>query len=55
MYGNRYRTTYEEIDKALNEAEDLFRKGKYKQSMDTSIKAIKEVDENFLTKLDIDI
>ena len=55
MYGNRYRTTYEEIDKALNEAEDLFRKGKYKQSMDTSIKAIKEVNENFLTKLDIDI
>ena len=43
------------IDKALNEAEDLFRKGKYKQSMDTSIKAIKEVNENFLTKLDIDI
>ena len=53
-YGNRYRTTYKEIDEALNEAEDLFRKGKYKQSIDTSVKAISMVDNNFLNKFGIE-
>ena len=43
-YGNRYRGTYSKINEALNEAEELFRKGKYKQSMDLSLKAIYEVD-----------
>lgn len=54
VYGNRYRTTYKEIDDALNIAEDLFRKGKYKQSIDTSIKAISTVDNNFLEKFDLE-
>ena len=53
-YGNRYRTTYKEIDEALCEAEDLFRKGKYKQSMDVSIKAISMVDEDIITKFEIE-
>ena len=53
-YGNRYRTTYKEIDEALNTAEDLFRKGKYKQSMDVSIKAISNVDNNIKAKFDIE-
>ena len=53
-YGNRYRTTYKEIDDALNVAEDLFRKGKYKQSMDTAIKAISTVDNNFMNKIGIE-
>ena len=48
VYGNRYRTTYKEIDDALNEAEELFRKGKYKQSMDVSIKAISNVDNTVI-------
>ena len=45
VYGNRYRSTYKEIDEALNESTDLFTKGKYKQSMDLSLKAISQVDE----------
>ena len=53
-YGNRYRSTYKEIDEALCEAEDLFRKGKYKQSMDVSIKAISMVDEDIITKFEIE-
>ncbi len=44
VYGNRYRSSYEEIDKALTLAEELFYKGKYKQSMDMSLNAISEVD-----------
>ncbi len=54
VYGNRYRTTYKEIDEALNEAEELFRKGKYKQSMEISKKAISTVDENFMLRFDIE-
>ena len=53
-YGNRYRTTYKEIDDALTEAEELFRKGKYKQSMDISMKAISTVDESFISKFNLD-
>lgn len=54
VYGNRYRTTYKEIDEALNEAEDLFRKGKYKQSMDTSIKAISTVDDTVISRFELE-
>ncbi len=54
VYGNRYRTVDADIDKALSEAEDLFRKGKYKQSMDISIKAISSVDNSFLKKLGLE-
>ena len=52
-YGNRYRTVNKEIDDALNEAEELFRKGKYKQSIDTSVKAISTVDTAFVNKFDL--
>ena len=54
VYGNRYRTTYKEIDAALHEAEELFRKGKYKQSMDTSIKAISTVDDTVVTRFELE-
>lgn len=54
VYGNRYRTVSSEIDDALNLAEDLFRKGKYKQSIDTSVKALLTVDDSFLEKFDLE-
>lgn len=54
VYGNRYRSTYEDIDKALIEAEELFRKGKYKQSMDLSLKAISVVDDTVIKKIDFE-
>ena len=53
VYGNRYRTTYKEIDDALNLAEELFRKGKYKQSIETSINAIGTVDKAFIKRFDL--
>lgn len=53
VYGNRYRTTYPEIDEELITAEDLFRKGKYKQSIDTSVKAISKVDNSFIERFDL--
>lgn len=46
VYGNRFRSVSPKIDSSLNEATELFRKGKYKQSMDLSLKAISEVDQS---------
>ena len=54
VYGNRYRTTYPEIDKALDESTELFRKGKYKQSMDLSLKAISEVDDTVFSRFGLE-
>ena len=53
-YGNRYRSTYDEINTALNEAEDLFRKGKYKQSIDTSIKALSTIDDTVISRFELE-
>lgn len=53
-YGNRYRSTYPEIDKALIEADELFRKGKYKQSMDLSLKAISTIDNTVYSRFGLE-
>ena len=53
-YGNRYRSTYDEINTALNESEDLFRKGKYKQSIDTSIKALSTIDDTVISRFELE-
>lgn len=50
VYGNRYRSTYPNIETALDESTELFRKGKYKQSMDLSLKAISEVDDTVYSR-----
>ena len=54
VYGNRYRTTYQEIDTALIESTELFRKGKYKQSMDLSLKAISAVDDTVYSRFGLE-
>ena len=54
VYGNRYRTTYENIDISLTEATELFRKGKYKQSIDLSLKVIGEIDETVYEKFGLE-
>ncbi len=54
VYGNRYRTSNQEIDDALNEAEALFRKGKYSESINKSIKAISAVDSTVKKKFDLE-
>lgn len=54
VYANRYRSTYENIDTSLNEAEELFRKGKYRQSMDISLKAISTVDSSYVARFSLE-
>lgn len=46
VYGNRYRSTYEEIDIAMTKAEELFKRGKYKESFDISLKSLSFIDKN---------
>lgn len=50
VYGNRYRSSYEEIDIALNKAEELFKRGKYKESLDLSMKSLSFIDKNIAEK-----
>lgn len=52
IYGNRYRSSYEEIDIALTKAEELFKRGKYKESLDLSTKSISFIDKNIIEKAD---
>lgn len=47
IYGNRYRSTYPEIEQALEKATSLFYKGQYDKSLDISMKAIEAVEGNF--------
>ncbi|MBQ8192882.1 MAG: septation ring formation regulator EzrA [Bacilli bacterium] len=51
IYGNRYRSSYEEIDIALNKAEELFKRGKYKESLDLSLKSLSFIDKNVMEKI----
>lgn len=51
VFGNRYRSVYDDVDHGLSDAEKLFFKGEYKKALDISIKAVSLVDENIYRKL----
>ncbi len=51
VYGNRYRNSYPEVDRELNDAEKMFYKGHYSDALDISIKATSRVDEKIYRKL----
>ena len=51
VYGNRYRSYYDEVDKGLADAEVQFYKGNYKDALDISIKSTALVDEEIYKKL----
>ena len=51
IYGNRYRSTYQEVDQGLERATMLFYKGQYEQSLEVSLGAISLVEENPLDKI----
>ena len=50
VYGNRYRSSYKEIDKSLGDAEVLFKKGQYKQSLNVTINSIQMIERNIKEK-----
>ena len=51
LYGNRYRSTYPEVEQGLDRATMLFYKGQYEQSLKTSIESIQFIEENPLDKI----
>ena len=51
VYMNRYRSQYEGVSRCLDDAEEKFFKGNYKESLDFSIKATSFIDENIYRKL----
>ena len=51
VYGNRYRSRFDEVDRGLNDAEKAFYKGNYKEALDLAIKVTSVVDENIYRKL----
>ena len=51
IYGNRYRSTYKEIEQGLERATTLFYKGQYEESLKTSIEAIKFIEVDPLSKI----
>jgi len=51
VYGNRYRGTNRDFDRGFIEAEDLFRKGKYQDSLGVAISSMGMVDAAYSKKL----
>ena len=51
VYGNRYRSTYEEVNNNLNAAEKLFYKGEYKRSFEVSISTLNKVEPGIYNKI----
>lgn len=52
-YGNRYRTDSQEINKELNEAEDLFRHFDYSAAAETAVRAIEKKEPKILKRTDL--
>lgn len=51
IYGNRYRSTYPELEQALEKATTLFYKGQYDNSLDVSTGAIKLIEGDIDNKI----
>ena len=53
VYGNRYRSSYQEVDVNLDEATDLFNRGQYKKSLDILVSTLSEIDTSIKDKFEI--
>ena len=51
VYGNRYRSSNEELDKYLTYSEKLFYNGEYQKSLEISINSLNKVEEGIYDKL----
>ena len=52
VYGNRFRSSYENVEQGLNQAEILFYKGSYRHSLDVATRLIEGIEPNFSKKLE---
>lgn len=51
VYGNRYRSSVEDLDKYLRYSEKLFYRGEYKKSLEVSINSLDKVEKGIYDKL----
>lgn len=51
VYGNRYRSNTEDLDKRLTYSENLFNKGDYKKSLELTINTLNKVEPDIYNKL----
>ena len=51
VYGNRYRSTNEELNKNLNLSEQLFYKGEYKKSLELTINVLNKIEPGIYNKI----
>ena len=51
VYGNRYRSSYDELDKNLNISEQLFHKGDYKKSFEYTISVLDKIEPGIYEKI----
>lgn len=51
VYGNRYRSSENELDKNLSYSEVLFNKGEYKKSLELSINSLNKIEPGIYDKL----
>ena len=51
VYGNRYRTSIEDLDKNLSASETLFYKGEYQKSLELTINSLNRVEPGIYDKL----
>ncbi len=51
VYGNRYRSSYEDLDKYLTNSEVMFYRGNYQKSLEVTINALNRVEPGIYEKL----
>ena len=51
IYGNRYRSTYEDVNKNLAMSEQLFYKGEYKKSFELTINILNKIEPGIYNKI----
>ena len=51
VYGNRYRSYYEDVNRTLNYSEQLFYKGEYEESLENSISILNRIEPGIYSKL----
>ena len=51
VYGNRYRSTHDEINNSLSISERLFYQGEYKKSFEVTINALNKIEPGIYSKI----
>ncbi len=51
IYGNRYRSSYEELNGQLNLSEQLFYKGEYKKSFELTVNVLNKIEPGIYNKI----